>query len=116
MVKFRYTCSRHQQMFIEAARRGGCRDSRQLDAVRRKTLAWFSVKFPRMVLDHFNEDSCLGCKLETSGVGLDELERVVLDLAAGLTTHDVEERRRGTLDALTVGSRASPRGLPFTRR
>ena len=78
-------------MFIEAARRGGCRDSHEVDAVRRKTLAWFSVKFPRMVLDHFNEDNCLGCKLETSGVGLDELERVVVDLAASLTTHEVEE-------------------------
>ena len=70
-------------MFIEAARRGGCRDP--------KTLAWFSVRFPRMVLDHFNEDSCLGCKLEISGVGLDEIERVVIDLAARLTTQEVEE-------------------------
>jgi hypothetical protein len=78
-------------MFLEAARRGGCRDPDELDAVRRKTLAWFSARFPRMVLDHFNEDSCLGCKLEISGVGLGEIERVVIDLAARLTTREVEE-------------------------
>ena len=81
VVKFSYTCPRHQQMFIEAARRGGCRDPDELDAARRRTLAWFSVKFPRMVLDHFNEDSCRVCKLETNGVGLDEIEHVVIELA-----------------------------------
>jgi hypothetical protein len=51
-LHFRRTCSRHQQIFIEAAKRGGCYDPEKMDEVRRKTVAWLSAKFPRMVLDH----------------------------------------------------------------
>jgi hypothetical protein len=77
MLRFRYTCPRHQQVFIEAAKRGGCHDLAKMDEVRRKTLAWLSFRFPRMVLDHFNEESCLGCKLEASGMVDDDLRRAI---------------------------------------
>jgi hypothetical protein len=81
MLQFRYTCPRHQLVFIEASKRGGCFDLEQMDEVRRKTLAWLSVRFPRMVLDHFNEGSCLGCKLESNGVGVEGVERAITELS-----------------------------------
>ncbi|MGO8917988.1 MAG: hypothetical protein ACLQJR_18960 [Stellaceae bacterium] len=81
MLTFRYTCPRHQQVFIEAAKRGGCYDLQTMDEIRRKTLAWLSNKFPRAVLDHFNEESCLGCKLEANGVDSSDVERVISELA-----------------------------------
>ncbi len=84
MLHFRHTCSRHQQAFIESAKRGGCRDPADIEVVRRKTLAWLSAKFPRMVLDHYNEETCLGCKLEANHVDLKVIERVIIELANGL--------------------------------
>jgi hypothetical protein len=92
MLHFRYTCAPHQRMFIDAVKRGGCHDSEKMDEVRRKTLAWLSLRFPRMVLDHFNESSCLGCKLERSGVGLEELGRAIMRLAADVAAAEEVER------------------------
>jgi hypothetical protein len=81
MYHFRYTCPRHQRAFVEAAKRGGCGNFAKLDEVRRKTLAWLSVRFPRMVLDHFNEESCLGCKLEENGADLRDVEHFIIELS-----------------------------------
>jgi hypothetical protein len=92
MLQFRYTCALHQRMFIDAVKRGGCHDPEKMDEVRRKTLAWLSLRFPRMVLDHFNEASCLGCKLERSGVGLEELGRVITKLATDVAAAEEVQR------------------------
>jgi hypothetical protein len=92
MLHFHYTCALHQRMFIDAVKRGGCHDPAKMDEVRRKTLAWLSIRFPRMVLDHFNESSCLGCKLEWSGVGLEELGRVITGLAMGAAAAEEVQR------------------------
>jgi hypothetical protein len=92
MLQFRYTCPPHQRMFIDAVKRGGCHDPEKIDEVRRKTLAWLSIRFPRMVLDHFNEESCLGCKLERSGVGLEELGHVITRLAASVAAAEEVQR------------------------
>ncbi len=51
-----------------------------MEEVRRKTLAWLSTRFPRAVLEHFNEEICLGCKLEANCVDVSELERVIVEL------------------------------------
>jgi hypothetical protein len=95
MLSFRYTCARHQRVFIEAAKRGGCYDLTKMDEVRRRTLAWLSVRFPRMVLDHFNEDSCLGCKLDACGMGTAEVESVITELSKSFAT----DQDRKTADA-----------------
>jgi hypothetical protein len=92
MLQFRYTCALHQRLFIDAVKRSGCHDPEKMDEVRRKTLAWLSIRFPRMVLDHFNESSCLGCKLEQSGVGLEELGRVITRLAADVAAAEEVQR------------------------
>jgi hypothetical protein len=89
MLHFRRTCSRHQQAFIEAAKRGGCYDPAKMDVVKRRTLAWLSIKFPRMVLDHYNEKSCLGCKLEAYRVDLKVIEQVIIELAKGHAPSEV---------------------------
>jgi hypothetical protein len=88
MLQLRHTCTRHQRAFLDAATRGGCQNDKNLEAVRRKTLAWLSIRFPRMVLDHFNEESCLGCKLELCGMGQEEIERVVADLSKDICTRN----------------------------
>jgi hypothetical protein len=92
MLHFRYTCARHQRMFIDAVKRGGCHHPEKMDEVRRKTLAWLSIRFPRMVLDHFNESSCLGCKLERNGVGLEEVGRVITRLAVSVAAAEEVQR------------------------
>jgi hypothetical protein len=91
MLRFRYTCRSHQRMFIAAAERGGCFDRSQMDDIRRRTLAWLSMRFPKLVLDHFNEESCLGCKLEANGIALAEVENVITELARAVAP--IEARR-----------------------
>ena len=81
MVEFRYACAHHQQLVIEAAKRGGCRHDDQIEEVRRKTLAFLSSRYPRLTLDHFNEGSCLGCKLRASGIDCREIGRAIVALA-----------------------------------
>lgn len=81
MLRFRYTCLRHQEAFVAAAHRGGCRELEKMDDIRRKTLAWLSARFPRLVLEHFNEESCMACKLEANGFDLGELERAITAFA-----------------------------------
>lgn len=71
-------------MFIEAAKRQGWHDRAELDDARRKALAWLSANFPRMVLDHFNEEICLGCKLEANGVNLNEIACVISEFSRSL--------------------------------
>lgn len=85
MLAFRYTCARHQRMFIEAAEHAGCGVGR-LNEIKQKTLAWLSRHFPRAVLEHYNEACCLGCKLEGNGIDLREVERVVAELTKGPTS------------------------------
>lgn len=81
MLNFRFTCEKHKQVFIAAAKRGGCHDPARMDEIRRKTLAWLSQRYPRAVLDHFNEESCIACKLEANGIDIGEVEQVVTELA-----------------------------------
>jgi hypothetical protein len=78
-------------VFIEAAKRGGCYDLEKMDEVRRKTLAWLSARFPLMVLDHFNEDLCLGCMLEANSVGTTEVEGVITELSKSFAKEEGRE-------------------------
>ncbi len=64
MLRFRFTCQRHQRAFIEAVQSAGCFDPAQMDEVRRRMLAWFSRHYPSLVLDHFRDQTCLGCEFE----------------------------------------------------
>lgn len=80
----RYTCPHHQRAFAALARRFGCSDPEKLDDLGRKTLAWLSIRFPQAVLEHFNEKSCLGCKLDADRIDAAEIERVIAELARDL--------------------------------
>lgn len=77
MLQFRYTCGRHQQIFVDAVKRAGCSDPAKMEGVRRRVLAWFSQRYPRMVLDHFHEGSCLGCEFEARYGNLAEVIRAI---------------------------------------
>lgn len=77
MVQFRYTCARHQQKFVDVVTRAGCTDPAKMDQLRRRILAWLSARYPRMVLEHFQEATCLGCELEARFGDNSELERVL---------------------------------------
>lgn len=59
-----------------------------MDEVGRQTLAWLSARFGRLVLDHFNERRCLGCKLEANGVDVAQVERAVTQISIGLAPDD----------------------------
>jgi hypothetical protein len=63
-------------MFIEAATRAGCSDLAEMDDIRRRLLAWLSARYPRMVLEHFHEGTCLGCELEARFCDAGELDRL----------------------------------------
>ncbi|HWG79255.1 MAG TPA: hypothetical protein VN681_05740 [Stellaceae bacterium] len=76
MAQFRYTCARHRQMFIETVTRAGCTDPAEMDDLRRRLLAWLSARYPRMVLEHFEEATCLGCELEARFGDNGEIERL----------------------------------------
>lgn len=80
MLTFRYTCQRHQQIFVEAVRSAGCFDPAQMDEVRRRLLAWFSERYPRLVLDHFEQGTCLGCEMEARFGSLNEVIRAIEEL------------------------------------
>ena len=51
MVKFRYTCPRHQALFIEILREEGCADPAKMDEARRMVLSWLSEKYPLIVFE-----------------------------------------------------------------
>ncbi len=89
MLRFRYTCARQ-------------------DEVRRKTLAWLSVRFPRMVLDHFNEDSCLGRKLEASGMVTAEVESIITELSKRVAT---DQNRETVIEPSLGGGSAAASSL-----
>jgi len=40
-------------------------------------LAWLSARYPRKVLDHFQEGTCLGCELEARFGDGSELDRAI---------------------------------------
>lgn len=83
-LAFRFTCAHHQAVFSEAGRKGGCYTPEALDELRRRTLAWLSNEYPRAVLDHFNEGSCLGCKLETAFGDINHVLNMITMLATRL--------------------------------
>jgi len=77
MLQFRYTCERHRQMFVAVVKRAGCSDPAEMDDIRRRLLAWLSARYPRMVLDHFHEGTCLGCELEARFGDASEIDRAI---------------------------------------
>ncbi len=79
---FRFTCPRHQRVFIETVQSAGCFDPTQMDEVRRRVLAWFSRHYPSLVLDHFRDETCLGCEFEARFQNV----REVLGAVKALTT------------------------------
>ena len=80
MLKFRYTCPRHQQRFIATLRDVGCCDPAVMDDIRRQMLAWLSRRYPRAVHDHFADESCLGCVLEAGCADMDEVWHTIAEL------------------------------------
>jgi hypothetical protein len=73
MVKFRYTCPRHQALFIEILREEGCADPAKMDEARRMVLSWLSEKYPLIVFEHFHRESCIGCDFEAARLSLDDI-------------------------------------------
>ncbi len=82
MVRFQYTCLRHQQWFIDVVTRAGCSDPAKMEDVRRQMRAWFSRRYPRLMLDHFRLGSCLGCDTETLFGNLNEIAQAIRELVS----------------------------------
>ncbi|HKW55629.1 MAG TPA: hypothetical protein VJO12_18210 [Stellaceae bacterium] len=81
MLGFRYVCVPHRARFIEAVEREGCRDPAAMEQVRRRLLAWLSEAYPRLVLDHFNKESCIGCGLNAACIDLSEMHAAIARFA-----------------------------------
>jgi hypothetical protein len=64
MFGFVHCCQRHQQIFAEVAARAGCTDPEEIAKVRAKAFAWFSAKYPMLVLEHYSNGTCVGCTYE----------------------------------------------------
>ncbi len=99
MVRFQYTCLRHQQWFIDVVTRAGCSDSAKMEDVRRQLRAWFSRRYPRLMLDHFRLASCLGCDIEALFGNLNEIDQAIRELVSVRAIeqrHGQRERARAT--------------------
>ncbi len=90
MLGFRFTCPRHQRVFIETVQSAGCFDPAQMDEVRRRMLAWFSRHYPSLVLDHFRDQTCLGCEFEARFENVREALAAVKALTIELLGHAVD--------------------------
>ncbi|HUJ96620.1 MAG TPA: hypothetical protein VLV85_00170 [Stellaceae bacterium] len=64
MFGFVHICQRHQQIFSDAVARAGCTDPDDIAKVRAKAFAWFSAKYPMLVLEHYSNGTCVGCTYE----------------------------------------------------
>ena len=73
MPAFRYVCQAHHERFIEVVEGEGCRDPEAMEQVRRLLLAWLSERYPRLVLDSYNNESCVGCALNAACIDLTDM-------------------------------------------
>jgi len=64
MFGFVHMCQRHRQVFLDAVARAGCTNPEEIAKVRAKAFAWFSVKYPMLVLEHSSNGTCVGCTFE----------------------------------------------------
>ena len=81
MVRFRFVCAQHRARFIEFVQQEGCHDPAAMEQVRRLLLAWLSERYPRLVLDHYNHESCLGCGLDAYCVDLSDMYAAIRQFA-----------------------------------
>ena len=81
MVAFRYVCETHRQRFIEVVEGEGCHDLAAMEQVRRLLLAWLSERYPRLVLDSYNTESCMGCALNAACIDLTDMHALIHRLA-----------------------------------
>jgi hypothetical protein len=64
MFGFVHMCERHRQIFVDAVARAGCTSPEEIAKVRAKAFAWFSVKYPMLVLEQSSNGTCVGCTFE----------------------------------------------------
>ena len=77
MVAFRFVCPEHRRRFIEVVEGEGCRDPEAMEQVRRRLRAWLSEHYPRLVLDSYNSESCMGCALNAACIDLTDMYAVI---------------------------------------
>ncbi len=84
MSGFRYVCQKHQQLFVDTVARAGCSDPEEMEKARRRLLAWLSEKYPRLVLEQFNNEACLGCAIEKGHLDTRPIYDAVRQIVRGL--------------------------------
>jgi hypothetical protein len=80
-LHWRFTCERHQQLFIWALQRGGLAAAEDMERVRRHFSVWLAEQYPRLFIDHMNAERCIGCDLEAAHIDLSTLFPKILELA-----------------------------------
>jgi hypothetical protein len=77
VLRFRYVCAAHRARFIETVQQEGCLDPAAMEQVRRLLLAWLSQTYPRLVLDSYNSEGCMGCALNAACIDLTDMYAVI---------------------------------------
>ncbi|HUC65042.1 MAG TPA: hypothetical protein VMA53_06430 [Stellaceae bacterium] len=73
MFGFVHCCQRHQQIFADLVARAGCADKDEIAKVRARAFAWFSAKYPMLVLEHYTNAACVGCTYEKTNFDKTEI-------------------------------------------
>lgn len=80
-LNWRFTCERHQQLFIWAMRCGGAATAQDMELIRRHFSVWLAEQYPRIFIHHMNAERCIGCDLESEHINLSTLLPKILELA-----------------------------------
>ena len=87
MLGFRYVCQKHQQLFADTVAQEGCCDPEEMEKARRRLLAWLSESHPRLVLEQFNKEACMGCAIEQAQLDTRPIYDAVREIVRGLASH-----------------------------
>jgi hypothetical protein len=85
-LQWRLACARHQEAFVQALRRAGIEDEADMELIRQRFLAWWSLEAPAVYFEIVSTRSCGGCVAEArnldSGRGIAKLKELASELLA----------------------------------
>jgi hypothetical protein len=80
-LNWRFTCERHQQLFISALECAGVGTAAEMETIRRHFSAWLAEQYPHTFIHHMNAERCIGCDLEAAHINLWAMLPKILELA-----------------------------------
>jgi hypothetical protein len=72
-------------MFVYAVTQERIFEPERMEQIRRRLLAWLSEKYPRLVLEQFNAEACIGCAIEKAHIDTGDMRDAIrIMVRAGL--------------------------------